>query len=55
MMEIPGDSSLVYKQIEKKTLKFEDMPMIVQLANMNADEATIQDYIARKKSAATSK
>ena len=54
MMEILGDSSLVYKQIKQETLKYEDIPTIVQLANMNADESTIQDYIAHKKSAAAS-
>ncbi|GGB18589.1 hypothetical protein [Puia dinghuensis] len=54
MREVLGESSLVYKQIEQETLKYDDIPMIVRLANMNADESTIQDYIAHKKSAATS-
>ncbi|HEV3324506.1 MAG TPA: hypothetical protein VG052_02830 [Puia sp.] len=52
MKEVLGDSSLVYKQIDLETLKYEDIPMIVQLANMNADESAIQDYIAHRKSAA---
>ena len=49
MREILGDSSLVYKQIEQDALKYEDLPVIVRLANMNADEATIEAYIAHKK------
>jgi len=52
MKEVLGESSLVYKQIDLETLKYEDIPMIVQLANMNADESAIQDYIAHRKSAA---
>jgi hypothetical protein len=51
MQEVLGDSSLVYKEIEQETLKYEDIPMIVRLANMNADSTTIQAYIARKKPA----
>lgn len=51
MAEILSSNTVLLKYIEEEKLKYDDLPIIVQLANAKSDKETIEFVISQRENA----